>query len=105
MIRKRASRSTIDGISRTRRCMSLPFGAAASIRSKNVCGKIWQKMSSFMSDPSIRFDVGGSNDTRPAIEIGRDHAREIVGAAGCRLKALLLQIVAHVGAAKNGVHF
>src|SRR3990170_6544031 len=61
MMRKRSSRSTMHGISRTRLCMSVALagGTTSSMRSQKALGKMWLKISSFTMRSSSRKTESG----------------------------------------------
>src|SRR5262245_23861613 len=63
---------------------------------------MWLKMSSFMAG-SVSLYLGGADHRGPAIEIGRDHSRQIFRRARQGIEPRLDQAIAHFRIAKDGV--
>src|SRR3990172_11951861 len=82
MMRKRASRSTMLGMARTRLCMSRPFGATCSMRSQKALGKKWVNASIFITAPFL------SREHRPR-ELETHRAARALLAAGAAVPALV----------------
>src|SRR3970040_2225602 len=88
MMRKRASRSTMLGMARTRLCMSRPSGRTLSMRSQYAFGKMWVKASIFMRPilrlpprrpPSIAaVELVGPAGSLPALKAAIDNGADWV---------------------------